>query len=200
MTLPMLLVLNDRTASPRPLRETVAAPVDGCARAVVLREKDLGYDERRRLADTLAELLAPVGGLLLVAGPEVLGHADGVHLAATDPWPVPRPGLVGRSCHSTADVTRGGDEGADYVTVSPVYPTLSKPGYGPPLGSAGLARLAALPAAPPAYAIGGITPVNAANCLAAGAAGVAVMGAVMRAPRPDRCVAALLDAISEVAA
>jgi len=70
--------------------------------------------------------------------------------------------------------------GADYVTVSPVFLTVSKPGYGPALGTDGLARIVARVAGP-VIALGGVTAANAASCRAAGAQGVAVMGEVMRA-------------------
>lgn len=179
--LPPLLVLTDRTQAPRPLPDVVAAAVAGGARAVVLREKDLPDAERARLADELRRVLDPVGGLLVVAGPAgSAGGADAVHLAARDPFPEPRPPLVGRSCHSAAEVAAARAEGCDWVMVSPVFPTSSKPGYGPALGPAGLRAL--VTGAPPAYALGGIGPADVAACLGAGAHGVAVMGAVMRDP------------------
>ena len=201
MNLPPLLVLTDRTQARRPLPATVAAAVEGGARAVVLREKDLPDADRRRLAAALLELLLPVGGVLLVAGPApLIDRVGGVHLAAADAWPAPRPSLVGRSCHDRAQVAGAGAAGCDYVTVSPVHATASKPGYGPPLGPAGVAALAAVPGAPPLYALGGITPATAAACRRAGARGGAVMGAIMRARHPDRLVAALLDALRDVPA
>jgi thiamine-phosphate pyrophosphorylase len=92
-------------------------------------------------------------------------------------------------------VSAARDEGCDYVTVSPVFPTPSKPGYGPPLGLAGLARLTG--SAPPVYALGGIRPGDAPGCLAAGAHGVAVMGPAMRDPR---IVVDYLAALQEVPA
>lgn len=191
--LPALLVLTDRRQAARPLRDVIAAVLDGGARMVVLREKDLAYDERARLADELAVLMSRAGGTLIVAGPQ--GFGRDVHLGATDAQPVPRPRLVGRSCHDLAEVTRAGEEGCDYVTVSPVHASPSKPGYGPPLGAAGLAALTRAAGAPPVYALGGITVANAADALDAGAAGVAMMGAVMRAARPDAYVAGVLRAL-----
>ena len=80
--------------------------------------------------------------------------------------------------------------------MSPVWPTASKPGYGPALGPDRLAAL--LPGGPPAYALGGIDrPERVRSCRAAGAYGVAVLGAVMTADAPDRVVAALLTAVEE---
>jgi thiamine-phosphate pyrophosphorylase len=194
VSLPRLLVLTDRTQSAGPLVTTVAAAVDAGARAVVLRDKDLPAAERAALAQELAALLAPVGGLLVVAGPAT--GAPAVHLAAHDPFPAPRPALVGRSCHSAAEVAGARDEGCDWVMVSPFAATASKPGYGPALGPAGLAAL--LAGAPPGYALAGVTPADVPACLAAGAHGVAVMGPVMRDPaRTAAYVAALSDVPEE---
>ncbi len=61
--------------------------------------------------------------------------------------------------------------------MSPIFPSPSKPGYGPPLGP-DVFRAAA--GVLPLYALGGVTPENAPACLEAGAAGVAVMGEIMR--------------------
>jgi thiamine monophosphate synthase len=180
VTLPRLLVLTDRTQASAPLPETVAAAVDAGARAVVLREKDLPLAERDRLAEALTALLAPVGGLLVWAGADGCAGRSAVHLSARDRLPAARPPLVGRSCHDAAEIAGAAAEGCDWVFASPVHATASKPGYGPALGTTGLARL--VPGAPPVYALGGITPRDAGDCLRAGAVGIAVMGPVMRDP------------------
>lgn len=197
--LPQLLVHTDRRQARAGLVATVAAAVDGGARAVVLREKDLAAEARGQLAGALRELLDPVGGTLLLAGADGGGAraagAGGLHLAAADPMPPARTALVvGRSCHDADDVRRACAEGVDYVTVSPVFASASKPGYGPALGPEGLAE--AVAAAPvPVYALGGVSAASAGACLAAGAAGVAVMGAVMAAADPAAATASLLSAL-----
>jgi thiamine monophosphate synthase len=180
-----IVVVTDRRLARRPLVEVVAAAVDGGARWVVLREKDLPRDERLALAAALRALLAPVGGTLIVAGPDPLGGAA-VHLAAAGPYPPPAVALVGRSCHDRTELRRISTE--HYVTVSPVFPTPSKPGYGPLLGPQGLARLVRCSPVP-VLALGGVASAEqAAACRAAGAAGVAVMGAIMRSPDPTELV------------
>jgi thiamine-phosphate pyrophosphorylase len=142
----------------------------------VLREKDLPASDRRRLIRDVRAVVAAAGGAVIVGGPS--GNA--VHLSADDGLPTPRPILLGRSCHTRPEVARATTEGCDYVTLSPVFRTPSKPGYGPPLGLPGLAAL--IHTAPPAYALGGVLPDDVLGCLAAGAYGVAVMGPVMRDP------------------
>jgi thiamine-phosphate pyrophosphorylase len=191
VNLPALLVLTDRRQSRRPLPETVAAAVSGGARVVVLREKDLPDTEREALAARLWHTLAPVGGLLIAASRPV-APAVGLHLAATDP--PTRAGIVGRSCHDLSEVDRATAERADYLTVSPVFPTASKPGYGPPLGLDGLAALCRRTTVG-VYALGGVTAGTVAACRSVGAAGVAVMGQVMRADDPARTVADILRCV-----
>jgi thiamine-phosphate diphosphorylase len=185
-----LLVLTDRSQCARPLVEVVAAAVDGGARAVALREKDLPPGERAALADDLRGVLEPVGGVLVLAGTSV--RADAVHLSSSDAVPLPRPARLGRSCHDAGELARATAEGCDWVTVSPVRLTASKPGHGPALGTDGVA---ALSSGPPVYALGGLSAADVEPCLRAGAVGVAVMGAVMRAAHPDRVVAELLGAV-----
>ena len=98
--------------------------------------------------------------------------------------------LVGRSCHGVPRLLV-----EHYVTLSPIYPTETKPGYGPALGAKRAAQLAG---DTPWLALGGVDEARrVAECVAAGASGVAVLGAVMRADDPERVVRQLA---SEVAA
>ena len=179
-----LLVLTDRMQTDgRPLVDVVRAAVAGGADCVVLREKDLSRAERDSLAD---ELRTFVPTLLIASDPTIA--SDGVHLAAEDALPAVRPGLVGRSCHSAADLAAAAAEGCDYATLSPIFVSESKPGYGPALG---VDPLRASPL--PVYALGGVDPANARACVAAGAVGVAVMGYAMRAADPAIAVKELLS-------
>jgi len=172
-----VVVLTDRRMARRSLVEVIERARPDW---VILRERDLPTGERRRLADRLRALL-PV----IVAGPDPLG-GSAVHLAVRDPHV--SAALIGRSCHSASDFSQ-----ADYLTLSPIYPTASKPGYGPTLGLDEAGRLAA---GIPWLALGGIDSARrVAQCRAAGAAGVAVMGAVMRADDPGAVVAELREGL-----
>lgn len=182
-----VVVLTDRRQARAPLEEVVAAAAAGGARWVLLREKDLPRQERAVLAASLRSSVEH----LIVAGPDPLG-GDAVHLASADPIPDALV-LIGRSCHDQADLDRL--TGEHYLTVSPVFPSTSKPGYGPVLGLSGLRDLCRR-SGRPVLALGGVdSPERAADCIAAGAAGVAVMGAVMRADDPAKLVASLREAV-----
>ncbi|TDC37372.1 thiamine phosphate synthase [Micromonospora sp. KC213] len=191
-----VVVLTDRREARKPLAEVVAGAAAGGVRWVVLREKDLPRPERLALAAELRAILAEVGGTLVVAGPDPL-DGDAVHLPAAGPYPPPVVGLVGRSCHDEAELARLTTE--HYVTLSPVWPTRTKPGYGPPLHPSGLRRL--IRRSPvPVLALGGIeTPEQVSACVEAGAAGVAVLGVIMRADDPTTAATALGSAFTEAA-
>jgi len=164
-----VVVLTDRTQARRPLVDLIAAARPDW---VILRERDLSPRHRRALADRVRAVLPPVR--LIVAGADPLG-GDAVHLAERDP--LVSMGLVGRSCHGVPRLS-----GEDYATLSPIYLTASKPGYGPPLGATLAGRMGS---GVPWLALGGIDSApRVEECLVAGAVGVAVMGAVMRAEDP----------------
>lgn len=205
---PPVLVVTDRAlarAAGRDLVEVVAAALDGGAREVLLRDRDLPPAERRRLAEELRSATAAVGAALHVAGDAALARAvgaDGVHLAAAEPWPeaAAREGLVaGRSCHTPSELAAALAEGADRATYSPVFATASKPGYGPALGLDGLAAGCRAVPGLAVLALGGVDPATAGACVEAGAAGVAVMGGIMRAADPAAAVRALLRAVAGAA-
>jgi thiamine-phosphate pyrophosphorylase len=195
LPLPLLLVVTDGSSTQnRSLPEVVGEAISGGARAVLLRERQLCFEERASLAGELAALLRPVGGKLLVAAvasdPPIA--CDGIHFPSHAKAPsAGEHRLIGRSCHSAADVVRAAEDGMQYVTLSPIFATASKPGYGPALGPEALSGHPL-----PVWALGGIDPSNAAQCISAGATGVAVMGAIMRAEDPGAVTSALCDALA----
>lgn len=212
----LVLVVTDRTLVPRDrtLLDVVAGALEGGAHGVVVRERDLPSAERRALVTRVGELCARHGALLVTASMDTGGVTPtatsaatltaGSHLRRDEPVQTlpnrPRT-LVGRSCHDLVEVLRAADDGLDYLTISPVTTTASKPGYGPPLGVVGLRDLLTTARTlrtelPAVLALGGVTADNAGYWVEAGADGVAVMGAVMRADDPARTVRAITQAVA----
>jgi thiamine-phosphate pyrophosphorylase len=197
-----LLVVTDRHLARRPLEDIVREAIAGGARWFWLRDRDLEPAERKALALRLAGIVRSAGGRLSIGGDVELAADVGtgaVHVR--DMAGIVRArqtlgpaALVGLSAHSVADVANARDAGADYVTLSPVYETASKPGYGPALGTGAIAQAARIGI--PIVALGGIDAGNAAAVLAAGASAVAVMGGVMRAENPQRTTEALFTALT----
>ncbi len=206
MTLPdpPLLVITDRHQARRPLEAVAEAAFSGGCRWLSLREKDLDAAARRSLLQRLMTLGLRFGATVMVhedVDAAVAAGAAGVHLPtkAISPDVRRRLGsavLIGCSAHDEAELAAAVAAGADYATLSPVFPSASKPGYGPALG---LARFAPMIAATrlPVVALGGIDETNAAACVRAGAAGVAVMGSVMAAADPAAVMAGLIRALGD---
>jgi thiamine-phosphate pyrophosphorylase len=197
---PPLLVISDRSQAKRPLVEIAEAVFRAGGRWFSLREKDLPANERRELLRALVALGRRYGATITVHDDidgAIATGADGVHLpGGGDPAAARRPlpsGLIGVSAHTPQEAAAQLAAGADYVTLSPIFLTASKPGYGPAVGLDALAEAARL-ASGPIIALGGIDEENLAACLAAGARGVAVMGEIMRAADPEAATGRLLAA------
>jgi thiamine-phosphate pyrophosphorylase len=202
LPVPPLLVISDRHQARRPLEEVAEAVFAGGCRWFSLREKDLPPEERRALLTALVAAGRRFGAVV-TAHEDIeavaAAGADGVHLPSGGSAAAVRAGLpsalIGASAHSADEAAALLRAGADYVTVSPIFVTASKPGYGPALGLEGLARIVSQ-APGPVIALGGITPENAGLCLSSGACGIAVMGDVMRAADPQATVASILRVMS----
>jgi thiamine-phosphate pyrophosphorylase len=199
---PPVLLITDRSQATAPLETVVAGALAAGCRWVLLREKDLERRARLALLRRLVDLGRPWNARVLVSADPAAAKdagAAGVHLpAGTDPTPARKVlgsgHLIGVSAHNLTEAQAAADAGADYVTLSPIFESASKPGYGPALGLEALGAAAARLALP-VLALGGIGPGNAARCLAGGATGVAVMGEIMRAPDSGAAMSDLIAAL-----
>ena len=183
-----LYTITDRhQCAPTPLVSVVSELLDAGVTAIQLREKDLNETQLTQLAQPIAELCRNYEAKLFINTNTRIAlevGATGVHLPANaesvDTIKAQTDGnlYIGCSVHALDAAQKREAEGADFVTYSPIYPTASKPGYGPAVGVGGLAEVAESVKIP-VFALGGITPARVAECLAAGAFGVAVMSGIM---------------------
>jgi len=199
LPVPPVLVITDRHQARRPLDEVAAAVFAGGGRWLSLREKDLPPAERLDLLRRLVLLGRPHGATVTVHDDieaAIAAGADGVHLPAGGDVREARArlggaALIGISSHNLEAAKLASEAGADYASLSPIFSSASKPGYGPALGLEGLRMVAgAVPI--PIVALGGIDESNAAACLVFGASAVAVMGSVMRADDPAALLGRLI--------
>ena len=133
----------------------------------LLREIPRGYYPRLSLHDHFP-----------LAGEFGLG---GVHLNSRNPR-APRGwnGLVSRSCHTLEEIQQGDEY--DYQFLSPVFDSISKPGYLSRFTSEDLRRAAAL--SDRVFPLGGITRGRAPQLRAMGFTGCAMLGAAWNNNEP----------------
>ena len=170
--------------------EIARRAVEGGADVIQLRDKHLSGRDLFTAAAAIREITLDAGALFIVndrLDVALAAGADGVHLGADD-LPVrcarriaPPGFIVGVSVDSVDSAIRAEAAGADYVALSPTFPTTSKddagPGHGPATLSAIRSRVSV-----PVVAIGGINRENVDRVIAAGADGVAVISAVIGEP------------------
>ncbi|MFL5311147.1 MAG: thiamine phosphate synthase [Myxococcales bacterium] len=197
-----IYLVTDRRAIPD-LPGALAAALSALpigAAAVQLREKDLSPAELLELARTLLPLCRSAQAPFLVnTRLEVVkaARADGVHLPADGPAVADArrtlgPGaLIGRSCHSPAEVATAAREGADFALFGPVWETPGKE----PQGMTALHE-ATEAASLPVFAIGGVTPPRAKRAVNAGAHGVACTRSILGAANPAAAALEMWNAIS----
>ena len=198
---PPLLVISDRTQARRPLIEIAEAVFRGGGRWFSLREKDLPAAERLQLLRELVAMGRRYGATVSVHDDvenAAAAEAGAVHLpGASDPAAVRRRlpnALIGVSAHNPAEAAAQLRAEADYATLSPIFLTSSKPGYGPAVGLMALGEAARL-ATGPIVALGGIDERNIGACLSAAAGGIAVMGEIMRAANPEETTRRLITCL-----
>ncbi|MBF0627435.1 MAG: thiamine phosphate synthase [Magnetococcales bacterium] len=198
---PRLLLITESPLLPN-LETLVTQALGGAPFDLLLRDYQATDDRIIALAQTLKPLLHAAGGRLLIHNRleiAVSAGADGLHLpesgvttreARTRLGPLP---LLGRSCHEPESARKHLLHGGDYVTLSPVFATLSHPDAFP-LGTERFAALRRrIPG--PVLALGGIGVGNVQEVMAAGATGVALIRGIFQAPNPAQTTQELFRAL-----
>ena len=195
----LYLVTDRGLCGGRPLEAVVAEAVAGGAACVQLREKDLPTRAFLDSTQALKALLAPLGVPLIINDRldiALAAGADGVHVGQEDmPCGELRrflgpTAILGLSVETWEVVERAQDLEVDYLGVSPVFPTPTKPDTKAAWGLEGIRRIRAF-SRHPLVAIGGLSLDNAADAVRAGADGIAVVSAICASPDPRRAAQAL---------
>lgn len=202
-----LYAITRRQLAPgRDLAAMVRAWAQAGVEMAQVREKDLPARQVYDLVRRIVEPPLPEGFLLFVNErfDVALGAgAHGVHLgAASLPVRAVRRSVgrrlrIGYSAHSVEEAAAAARDGADLVTLSPVFPTISKPMSAPPLGIEPLREAVRRVRGAEVFALGGIDAERAALLRGTGIAGVAMIAELMRSRDPRRTVRDLRRALGE---
>ncbi len=179
--LPRLYAITDSKRYPDMLQRLEKALKKGI-RMVQLREKELSGLEYYQLAKRVRELTQDYDAMLFINDRVDIAlavNADGVHLPekGLPPSVVKRIApelLVGYSAHSLEQALCAQEEGADFITLSPIFKTQSHPEV-EPIGL-GLLKEVSQRLSIPVYALGGITWDRIKLCYKNGAYGIAGIG------------------------
>jgi len=182
-----IYVIADNSITPHKSHLEIAkSALDGGAKIIQLRAKNLSKRQFYKVAQGLARLVENYGALLIVNDDLPIAlevGAGGVHLGADD-LPVPEakklaPNLIiGRSTHSLEEAMEVEKIGADYIAFGAIFPTTTK---GRPTPIQGIEKLkeVCLRIKRPVVAIGGIKRENLAQIKQAGAASAAFISEVV---------------------
>ncbi|MCG2708994.1 MAG: thiamine phosphate synthase [Thermodesulfovibrionales bacterium] len=194
-----LYLITDRKLVTRHLSLVTAVEeaLKGGVKALQLREKDLGTRELLDMAYKMRELTDKYGAKLFINDRVDIAlsvEADGVHLGqkSIPPHAVRKAVnasrithhasrfLIGVSAHSIEEAKQAEKEGADFITLGPVYKTPSKLKYGQPLG-VDIIRKTKAEISIPVFAIGGLKQDRIKEVMDAGADGIALISGILGA-------------------
>lgn len=197
---PYLYLVTDRSLSGgRPIEFIVEQAVQGGVTMVQLREKSCPVPEFIRMALRLKQLLKPYRVPLIIndrLDVAMASGADGLHIGQDDiPYSYARKMLgknkiIGLSVETIDQAEEANDFNVDYIGISPVFVTGTKPELEKGLGLDGVRAIASL-SKHYTVAIGGINAANAGAVLQAGANGLAVVSAIVSADNPRKAAEVL---------
>ena len=179
MELPRLYAITDRKKYGENYLDTLEKILKKGVKMVQLREKDMKDSELYELAKEVRRLTQKYDALLLINERFDIAlaiEADGVHLPEKSFPPsvvkkINPKFIVGFSAHSLESAKYAQKEGADFITLSPIFKTSSHPDVEP----IGLKALKEVSKAVniPVYALGGVTWDRIKVCYKNGAYGIA---------------------------
>lgn len=180
-----LYIIISSELSKKHVLETLQEVIQGGADAVQLREKTMPDSKFLTLAREFKKITSQSKTLFIVNDRAEIAKkvdADGLHIGQSDisihtAREIMNDRIIGVSTHGISQAQRAQQEGADYISVGPIFYTETK-SYEPPVGLDYL-RQVKRDVAIPFVAIGAINLENLNEVLHAGASCVAICSAVI---------------------
>lgn len=187
-----LYFVTDSNLTSQGIFSDVKQVIEAGCRMVQYREKEKSTAEKLEEAKEIAALCREHDVLFLINNDVDVAlavNADGVHLGQQDmPIAIARKLLeegkiIGVTVHTLEEALQAEKQGADYVSVSPIFETKTKPDAGKPAGIE-LIKEVKEGVKLPIVAIGGINEENLQQVLEAGADSVAVISVIVCSENP----------------
>ncbi|MEW5945468.1 MAG: thiamine phosphate synthase [bacterium] len=185
----LYLITDDLRSAGRRTEDVAAGAVRGGAGAVQYRPWKVSDGDFLRTAVRLRAITKEKSALLIIndrCDVALAADADGVHLGAGD-FPVETARkllgpdkIIGFSAHSLEEARAAEADGADYLTLSPLFPTASASRKREPLGIERWLEIASRVSIP-AFALGGVSLHNVHTLRAEGIQRVAAVSSLTEA-------------------
>jgi thiamine-phosphate pyrophosphorylase len=201
----LYLVTDQKLCLGRELIEVVMEAVAGGVSIVQIREKDSDTRDFFQLAMAMKKQLEKTNVPLIIndrVDVAIAVDADGVHVGQTDlPCAVAREmigpeKILGVSINTFEQIEEVHKLNINYLSLSPVFPTPTKPDTTPAFGIEGLKKARQMTSRP-LMTIGGINKTNLKDIVDAGMDGVAVVSAICSAPSPAIAARELAEIIRQ---
>jgi thiamine-phosphate pyrophosphorylase len=182
-----LYFITDSRLTRRTVLEDVESAVGAGVKIIQYREKDLNTREMTDEAKKIGQLCRKNDVLFIINDRVDIAlavDADGVHLGNEDmPYQDARrllgdKKIIGLTVHDVGEAIEAERIGADYIGISPIFETNTKPDAGTPSG-VDLIKYIKKTVKIPFVAIGGINQDNVKSVLEAGARSIAVISAIV---------------------
>ncbi len=201
----LYLVTDRKLMKGRDLLEVIDKAVNGGVTVVQLREKETTTREFLDIGEKVIKLLRKRNVPLIINDRIDIALAldsHGVHLGIHDmPIEVARSQLgdqrvIGLSVENVEDALFANKRGANYIGVSPIYTTPTKPELKKGMGIEGLKAIRTVTKLP-LIAIGSLKADNCREVIENGADGIAVVSAICSAPDPEKAAREICSEINK---
>ncbi len=184
-----LYILIDKKASGcRSILKTVKKIKDSLPLIIQLRDKESKRESVLKEAYALRKLLLNSKTIFIIndyIDIAKIVNSDGIHLGQDDLPPaiarklLGKDKIIGVSCHNLNQAIQAQKDGADYISIGPIFPTPLKPEY--KNTGLNLIKMVSKKIRIPFFAIGGIDQNNLSRVLSSGAKRIAICRAICRA-------------------
>ena len=183
----LYLIIDKKICGVRSITDVARIIKDGGCDIIQLRDKDSAKELILKDTTSLRRLFSGTDTIFITNDHldiAKIADADGIHLGQGDvSLRIARKILgenkiIGISCHSLKEALRAQKEGADYISIGPIFPTSLKPQY-KAIGL-NLLRECSKKIKIPFFAIGGINKNNIAKLQSQGIKRVAMCRGILR--------------------
>jgi thiamine-phosphate pyrophosphorylase len=186
---PPIMLITDAAQAVLPLEHVIDGALKGGCRWVLLRDINASDDALLKQAISIKKICATYNAKLFISRNVNVANAidaDGIHFSSSQTISKNNNMIIGQSCHNANEIISAEKNGTNYITLSPVFETFSKPNA----TSLGLEKFKMLvgQTKKPVIALGGMNVERAKQSMGAGANGIAIMGDMMRSENPEACM------------